>query len=83
MMHRSCAALALAVLLALASSAWVPAAAQGPSASVGTSGSEGWTLARHQELVRTIRSQIGVAENWTPPRTVWGEPDLQGMWDTR
>ena len=58
----------------------VPCLCARSSASVGTSGSEGWTLARHQELVRTIRSQIGVAENWTPPRTVWGEPDLQGSW---
>ena len=21
------------------------------------------------------------ANPWTPPRTPWGEPDLQGMWD--
>ena len=23
------------------------------------------------------------ANNWTPARTPWGEPDLQGMWDAR
>ncbi len=23
------------------------------------------------------------AENWTAPRTPWGDPDLQGMWDSR
>ena len=24
-----------------------------------------------------------VADPWTPPRTPWGEPDLQGIWDFR
>src|SRR5688500_13078740 len=80
MTYRVLTALGVAILIAIGSSMWVPVSAQGPSATVGTSGAEGWTLARHQELVRTIRSQIGVAENWTPPRTPWGEPDLQGSW---
>ena len=80
MPHRSLTALGVAVLIAIASSMWGPISAQAPSTSVGTGGTEGWSLARHQELVRTIRSQIGVPENWTPPRTAWGEPDLQGSW---
>jgi hypothetical protein len=80
MKHRFLTALCVAVLIAIGSPTWAPVSAQAPSAAVGTSGAEGWTLARHQELVRTIRSQIGVAENWTPPRTPWGEPDLQGSW---
>ena len=25
----------------------------------------------------------GTAEVWTAPRTLWGEPDLQGIWQTR
>jgi hypothetical protein len=25
----------------------------------------------------------GAAANWTPSKTPWGHPDLQGMWDTR
>jgi hypothetical protein len=53
-------------------------------ASVGLSGqstpSGGWTLERHQEIVRTIRAQIGVDNAWKPPRTPWGQPDLQGNW---
>ena len=24
-----------------------------------------------------------MADPWTPPRTPWGEPDLQGIWDFR
>src|SRR5262249_16817239 len=40
----------------------------------------GWTLERHQEIVRTIRAQISVAKDWKPPRTPWGQPDLQGNW---
>src|SRR5713226_10436434 len=23
----------------------------------------------------------GAANNWTPPRTPWGEPDIQGIWN--
>ena len=25
-------------------------------------------------------AQCGAATTWTPPRTPWGEPDLQGVW---
>jgi hypothetical protein len=59
--------------------ALVPLNGQGPSGT--TSGaSAGWTMERHQEFVRTIRAQMGVAKSWTPPRTSWGQPDLQGSW---
>ena len=27
--------------------------------------------------------QTPTAETWTPPRTAWGDPDLQGIWDFR
>ena len=27
--------------------------------------------------------QTPTAETWTPPRTPWGDPDLQGIWDYR
>jgi hypothetical protein len=37
-------------------------------------------MERHQELVRTIRAQMGVAKSWTPPRTSWSQPDIQGSW---
>src|SRR5688572_8677970 len=39
-----------------------------------------WTLERHRELAREIQKQIGVSANWTPPRTAWGHPDLEGAW---
>ena len=26
------------------------------------------------------QSQGVAAENWTPPRTLWGAPDLEGVW---
>src|SRR5437667_9533925 len=71
--------IAAVAVVAIVSSAWIPAVAQGqPSAKL--SASAGWTLERHEEIVRTIRSQMGVPKNWTPPRTSWGQPDLQGSW---
>jgi len=73
----ACGIAAVAVV-AILSASWVPAVAQGQSAAARPSASAGWTLERHQDIVRTIRSQIGVPKNWTPPRTSWGQPDLQG-----
>ena len=29
------------------------------------------------------QAQTATADTWTPPRTPWGEPDLQGIWDFR
>ncbi len=29
------------------------------------------------------QTQPAAADSWTPPRTPWGEPDLQGVWDYR
>src|ERR1700746_1229513 len=26
-------------------------------------------------------AKSGPAKNWTPPRTPWGDPDLQGVWN--
>ncbi len=26
------------------------------------------------------QAQTATADTWTPPRTPWGEPDLQGIW---
>jgi hypothetical protein len=39
-----------------------------------------WSIERHRELARAIQSQIGVRAGWTPARTAWGHPDLQGNW---
>jgi hypothetical protein len=42
--------------------------------------SASWNVERHRELARAIQKQIGVTDNWTPPRTAWGHPDLEGAW---
>ena len=42
--------------------------------------STSWTVEDHRELVRTMRGHIGVPENWTPRRTSWGQPDIDGAW---
>jgi hypothetical protein len=69
---------------ALVSSARVPVGAAGgpqaPAAAAKPATASGWTLERHREMVRTFRAQIGVPKDWTPPRTPWGQPDLQGSW---
>ena len=41
-----------------------------------------------RQLVRVVIGVISVAafaeaDNYEPPRTPWGEPDLQGVWDFR
>src|SRR5690349_10928497 len=46
----------------------------------GTPHAGGWSLDRHRELVRTLRSQLGVREDYQPPRTAWDHPDLEGAW---
>jgi hypothetical protein len=46
----------------------------------GENGSPSWSIERHLELVRAIRGHLGVDANWTPPRTQWGHPDLEGAW---
>jgi hypothetical protein len=52
--------------------------AQSPAPSPHTAAS--WTLDRHLELVRTLREHLGVSASWTPRRTTWGHPDLEGAW---
>jgi len=57
--------------------------AQSSSAPVAEAASgSNWTLAKHRELVEIFRARIDPteADNWTMPRTPWGEPDLQGFW---
>ena len=71
---------AVAAVLAVVLLASVRVATQGSAAAAKSPAATGWTLERHQDLVRTIRSQIGVPRAWTPPRTSWGQPDLQGSW---
>ena len=29
------------------------------------------------------QAPTGVGDPWTPPRTPWGDPDIQGMWNTQ
>src|SRR5688500_2720631 len=53
-----------------------PAAANADAPAVGAS----WNLERHLDLVRTIRGHIGVKDDYQPPRTAWGHPDLEGAW---
>jgi len=32
---------------------------------------------------QTPAAKPGASANWTPPKTPWGDPNLQGMWDSR
>ena len=32
---------------------------------------------------QTATTKPAQSANWTPPKTPWGDPDLQGMWDSR
>ena len=57
----------------------VPAAGQS-QAPPGAGSTSGWTLAKHRDLVRKLRTDIGVPASWKTPRTSWGDPDLQGQW---
>ena len=36
-----------------------------------------------QESQQTASAQAGTAQSYTPPRTAWGDPDLQGSWGAR
>ena len=75
--HRLVGSIGVAALCAAGAGGFpAPVAAQAP----GAPSSDAWTLERHQELARTIRQQIGVPADWTPVRTPWGHPDLQGAW---
>lgn len=69
------------VVIAMTVGSFVPSAsrAQSPSASE-PHATAPWTLERHRELAREIQKQIGVRDNWTPRRTAWGHPDLEGAW---
>jgi hypothetical protein len=68
------------VIVALGGSTMtLPAAAQDASAAQ-SAAQAGWTLERHQELARHLAAHVGVARAWTPPRTAWGHPDLEGAW---
>jgi hypothetical protein len=53
--------------------------AQAP-AGEGSPGTPSWTISSHRELARAIQKHIGVRDDWKPPRTAWGHPDLEGAW---
>jgi hypothetical protein len=53
-----------------------PLAAQGGP----TAADPSWTIEHHGDLVRALRRHLDVDEHWTPPRTAWGHPDLEGAW---
>src|SRR5207249_7811955 len=58
----------LAVAAALVSVAWVPLGAQ-------TAGKGSQNAAGKSAIPTSAKN------NWTPTRTPWGDPDLQGVWD--
>lgn len=71
----------LATALAIVAVASITVYGQGPRAGNGEPGATAsWSLEQHRELVRLIRAQIGVPEEWTAPRTAWGHPDLEAAW---
>jgi hypothetical protein len=57
-----------------------PSAQRAAAPADGSPRAQSWTLDRHLELVRTIRTHLGVDDGYEPPRTAWGHPDFEGAW---
>ena len=54
--------------------ATLPVSGQGPG--------QGSVVAPTPALVITAFNGEPAPANWTPPKTPWGEPDLQGVWSS-
>ena len=64
----------LFAVLVIASIATLPASGQGPG--------QGSIASTTPQLVITAYNGGPAPANWTPPKTPWGEPDLQGVWSS-
>ena len=72
MIRRLLASAAVAAIIAAI--ATMPVSGQGPS--------QGSIAATAPQLVITAFNGGPAPSNWTPPKTPWGEPDLQGVWSS-
>ena len=42
-----------------------------------------WFAGVHAAAAQEVLAGSATADDWTPPRTPWGAPDLQGVWDSK